>query len=177
MHWFYLYLCSCSILSSDEIVPFCAGVLENDTFYHQNLLPTTDFNLFDASSEDTPCFDLVRRHLCYHYYPVCNTDTGDVVPICSDNCDILNSEQSCVDLLTIVISDVEARGRVVPEMQCSVVQASNNSQVTSQCLDINNGNHIISLICNVCLDQIEYLFCGLIVLLPFCNMNSINIHV
>ncbi|XP_065909295.1 tyrosine-protein kinase Mer-like [Dysidea avara] len=131
---------NCSILSSDEIVPFCAGVLENDTFYHQNLLPTTDFNLFDASSEDTPCFDLVRRHLCYHYYPVCNTDTGDVVPICSDNCDILNSEQSCVDLLTIVISDVEARGRVVPEMQCSVVQASNNSQVTSQCLDINNGN-------------------------------------
>jgi len=134
------------MLSSEEIVPFCAGVLENDPYYHQNLLPATDFNLFDTSSlleEDTLCFDLVQRHLCYHYYPVCDTDTGDVVPICSDNCDIINSEPNCADLLTIIRSDIEALGRVVPEMQCSVVQTNNNSniQVTSQCLDINNGNH------------------------------------
>jgi len=79
---------------------------------------------------------------------VCDTDTGDVVPICSDNCDIINSEPSCVDLLTIIRSDIEALGRVVPEMQCSEVQTNNNSniQITSQCLDINNGNHN-SIVC------------------------------
>jgi len=135
------------VLSSEEIIPFCAGILDIDPYYHQVLLPVTDFNFFDASSmleEDSPCFDLVQRHLCYHYYPVCDTGTGDVVPICSENCDILNSEPNCVDLLTIIISDIETMGYVVPEMQCSVVQTNNNSntQVTSQCLDINNGNHI-----------------------------------
>ena len=148
------------MLLSDEIVPFCAELLESDAYYHKNMLSTSDFNLFDANSlseeEDSPCFDLLKRQLCYHYYPVCDQDTGNVVPVCSNTCDVLDRDQSCVELLEIVTSDIEAMGYTIPEMQCSVVRFSNNTQVTSQCLDINNGmtiQHHLFLP-----DQIEYLF-------------------
>ena len=132
---------SCKILSRNDIPTFCEEMLGNSTLYHhRDSLDDIDSSfLLNITSLQTrsPCLDLMKRYLCYYYHPVCNTETGDVVEFCTSNCEVLNEDSSCSDLVIDVTRELETVGQEFPDIECLMVDS--DSETDEMCLDISNG--------------------------------------
>ena len=126
------------MLSRNDIPTFCEEILGNSTLYY-HLSDTNSSCLLNITSLQTqsPCLDLMKRYLCYYYHPVCNKETGDLVQFCTSNCEVLNDNSSCSDLVINVTRELESVGQTFPDVECLMAEAG--SETDAMCLDISNG--------------------------------------
>lgn len=130
---------SCRKLLRSDIPTFCEEIFENSTLYHyQDSLSDSSYLLNISSLQiQSPCLNLMKHYLCYHYHPVCNMETGDVIQFCTSNCELLNNDPTCSDLILNVIRESESVGQKLPVIECST--AATSSETNTPCLDIVNG--------------------------------------
>ena len=126
------------MLSSSDIPTFCEEFFDNDNtlHYYQDGLDDSVALLVNFSSLqiESQCLNLTIRYLCSLYYPICNKDTGDVVSLCSDNCELFKTDPACSDLILDVTEELKSVGLEFPKTGCL-----KENDTTKPCLDIVNG--------------------------------------
>lgn len=135
-----ILICSCKMLSSNDTTIFCEEILKNSTLYHYqgNLNDSIYLSNISSLRIQSPCLNLIKHHLCYYYHPVCDLDSGDVIEPCNSNCEQLNSDPTCIDLIHNVTRELESVGLTFPNIKCLKAEAA-NSVATVPCLDLVNG--------------------------------------
>ena len=126
------------MLSSSDIPTFCEEVFDSNTLYHfQDSLDDSSILANISSLQiESPCLNLTIRYLCSVYYPVCNKETGDVVLLCNDNCELFKSDPVCSDLIINVTKELLSVGLKFPDIGCL-----KEDDITTPCLDIVNGKN------------------------------------
>ena len=56
------------------------------------------------------CAELIHNYFCYYYYPLCDIETGEIIPVCTESCNLLYNSDVCSDLLISALSMLR-RGR------------------------------------------------------------------
>lgn len=135
------------MLSSNEIPIFCAEMFSNNTMYHprENVNGLSYLMNITSLQIQSPCSDMIRRYFCYQYYPVCNTNSQDVLQLCASNCERLKNDLTCFDLIGNVKRELQSVGRTFPDIKCLTAKIDKDiDQATMPCLDIANGKRIAS---------------------------------
>ena len=128
------------MLSSDDtdVPDFCEEILDNTALYHYQDILNDSSVLATISSLQTesPCLDMIKHYLCFHYYPVCNPETGELVQLCSNNCKLMKDNSMCSDLMLNVTTELKLVGVILPKIECSA-----DDEITTPCFDIFNGKN------------------------------------
>ena len=127
------------MLSSSDIPTFCEEVFDDNALYHyQDSLDDSSAILTNISSLQiqSECLNLTKRYLCSHYYPVCDMETGGVVFLCNDNCELFKSDPVCSDLILNVTTELKLLGLNFPKIKCL-----SEDDTDKPCLDIVNGKN------------------------------------
>lgn len=131
-------LCSCKMISSSDIPTICEDFFDNNNiiYYYQDSLddPAAILENISSLQIESQCLNLTIHYLCSFYYPACNKETGDVVLLCSDNCELFKTDQVCSDLILDVTEELKSVGLKFPKIGCL-----KENDTTTPCLDIVNG--------------------------------------
>lgn len=69
----------------------------------------------NTSGNRNPCMELIQRYLCNYYFPLCDLESGDIIPTCRRTCTLLFNNKTCSNLLMSASSTIEEQGiAVVP---------------------------------------------------------------
>jgi len=145
-----ILISSCGTLSGSRISTFCAEIFANNTLYHyqDGLKDSSYLSSISSLNTESPfmCSNLIKHYLCYHYHPVCSIDTGDVIPLCTNNCELLNRDL-CSGLIRNVTKEMELIGMTFPNIECLTTETNSHLdalQTTTPCFDIVKGKEIKS---------------------------------
>ena len=131
---------SCKELSSSNIPKFCEEVLhlDSNTLYQDNLGDPAILENISSLEIQSPCLSRTKRYFCYLYYPVCSNESGDVVPLCSNSCELLKSDDPvCSELIFNVSSELKEIGLEFPKIEC----LKDNEEIITPCFDLDNGKN------------------------------------
>ena len=115
---------SCSI--SYEILPlFCEQYYNNVTFWVmlnnttlKEALDSIGINLLSNTSFSETLMEIIQRHLCFYYYPLCDEQTDDVIALCNGSCLILNDNPDYSDVINEVANELVSFGIEPPDDKC-----------------------------------------------------------
>lgn len=62
---------------------------------------------------------LMERYLCYYYYPLCDTETDDVVSMCIGSCQMLNDNPELSGVINDVAEELNSFDIEPPDNKCS----------------------------------------------------------
>ena len=133
--------CSCSV-SHGSIPDFCQQFYTNASFWLgtsndtvRTVLESVKTNILTNVS-DEQFMNMLERHLCYYYYPLCDPLTGDIIAVCNGSCSKLNGNRDYSNLLSEVASDIITHGVEPPDDKClkTFHAASENISVSSFCV-------------------------------------------
>jgi len=57
------------------------------------------------------CVEPLQEYFCYYFFPPCDLETNQIIPVCSWSCNLLYNNEDCLDWLNIV------RGIMQDELQ------------------------------------------------------------
>ena len=120
----YFYLHSCSTLY--EILPeFCEQYYNNVTFWIRlnnttlkEALDSVKINVLSNASFNGTLMENVQRHLCFYYYPLCDTQTDDVIALCNGSCLILNDNPDYSVVINEVANELVSFDVEPPDDKC-----------------------------------------------------------
>ena len=147
----FFYKCSCSA-SHDNLPDFCQQYYTNASFWLgasndtlRNGLESVKINVLTNVS-DEQFLDMIERHLCYYYYPLCDPQTGDIKALCSGSCNKLNDNQDYSTLLSEVANEIVSRGIEPPDDKClkTFHDESENTSISSFCIRTEGKFHCVS---------------------------------
>ena len=100
------------------------------------ILFNTSLNAESANASD--CAEAVQRYLCYYYFPVCNMTTNEIVPVCTDTCELLYLNDDCLGLLVNASVDLMRESVPVPDDSCTQTSRSfsNVPMISNNCTAI-----------------------------------------
>ena len=150
-------LCRCLLTkaSNSTIPQFCAGFYLNsfdNAYYNGGTLPgieeALNYTLETVSnSNNDQCAELIGHYLCHYYYPVCDIDHNEILPVCSSSCNLLFNNEECSDLYTNALNLIaEHNVSLVPSNDsCTMTYRSFADSVQpdaseDSCLDIEGQN-------------------------------------
>ena len=131
-------MCSCKQLSNSDIPTFCEEILDinSNTLYQDSLGNSSILESISSLEMKSPCLSLIKRYLCYLYYPKCSMESKNIVPFCSNSCKLLKIDDPvCSDLIFNVTSELKEIGLDFPKIECS----KDNEETITPCLDLDNG--------------------------------------
>ena len=78
----------------------------------------------------------VQRYLCYYYYPLCDTQTDDIIPLCNGSCSMLNDNLDYSVMINKVAEELELFGIEPPDDKCfqTFNEQSENVSVSQFCV-------------------------------------------
>ena len=89
---------------------------------------------------DNQCVDLMENYLCYYYFPLCNQENNEIIPVCSRSCVLLRNNQDCYDLKVIANEELERVNILPPDDTCSV---NHRSYIDSEAVTLSTSCHSI----------------------------------
>jgi len=72
----------------------------------------------NADDHLTFCAELVQRYLCYHYYPLCDQTSGNIMPACRRSCNLMFNNNACSELLMNAFDIIEESNIIPPDDSC-----------------------------------------------------------
>ena len=66
------------------------------------------------------CIDLMENYLCYYYFPLCNPDNNEIIPVCSRSCVLLRNIGDCHHLRMIADGELANNSVDPPDNTCAV---------------------------------------------------------
>lgn len=78
-------------------------------------------NTSGTSEDHAPCVQLIRQYFCDFYFPKCSMDTGVVIPVCIQSCNLLFNNEECRRLL---IQAIDMMGQRVPVIRVTPSRSS-----------------------------------------------------
>ena len=85
----------------------CATFYNNDDTYinessmYNAIRRALDQLLNDSSNTSSiqeSCQQLVHHYFCYYYFPLCNNDTGNIIPVCGESCNLMYNNEECFNV-------------------------------------------------------------------------------
>ena len=106
--------CRCKLVDansaiSESCISFYTDNFDN-AYYDGGTLPgirealnhalgtTHDHSLSNTSNSRDQCTDVIGHYLCHYYYPVCDLDHNEILPVCSSSCNLLFNNEICSEL-------------------------------------------------------------------------------
>ena len=68
-------------------------------------------NLDTRLASGSKCAKAVQQYLCYYYYPLCDLDTNEIIPVCYSTCDNLVNNDECSELLMLASKSLDINSR------------------------------------------------------------------
>ena len=85
----------------------------------QRVLDRVINNTINAGSVDDPeCTESVQQYLCHYYFPRCNLTTGEIIPVCNSNCELLFNNDNCRDLFMLASQELRRNNLPLPDESC-----------------------------------------------------------
>ena len=144
-----LYPCRCVDLRRQRrLLPqFCNNVEfydSNDAVFNGskisellNALDSTHNILNTEFAGNSECLKSVEQYLCYYYFVLCDTTTGQIMPVCEDTCHLLFDNDDCLDALIVASKQLKLRNIPPPDESCSRTHRHFvNSPPESNCVEI-----------------------------------------
>ena len=139
--------------NSTVISKFCDKYyVENfdDSYYDKDEVPGIKEILNDglfagysnASNDFYQCTELISHYLCHYYFPVCDMDHDEILPVCSFSCNLIFNNEDCHNLFTNALDlIVEQNITILPSNEsCTATYhpftGSDKPEVSDFCLDI-----------------------------------------
>ena len=145
---FYLYSCS----TAYNILPdFCTQYYTNVTFWlrvdNETVKEALEYVRLNFLNDIIVGATLIERHLCYHYYPLCDTCTNDVIAMCNGSCHMLNDNLNYSSIISEVVDELVSFGVEPPDDKCfqTFSEQSRNIPVSRFCVR-NEGEKNIKLL-------------------------------
>jgi len=110
--------------------------LSNETFILKEALDFVRINVLSNISFNGTLIESVQRHLCFYYYPLCDTQTDDVIPLCNGSCSMLNSNLDYFVVINKLAKGLEFFGIEPPDDKCvkTFNDQSENVSVSQFCV-------------------------------------------
>ena len=108
----------------------------------QRVLDRVILNTINARSVDDPeCTESVQQYLCHYYFPRCNLTTGEIIPVCNSNCELLFNNDNCRDLFMLASQELRRINLPHPDESCLRTHRlfNNPPSVSDTCTEIE-GN-------------------------------------
>ena len=94
-------------------------------------------NLNAEFSSNSECVESVQRYLCYYYFPLCDMTTGDIIPVCDSNCELLLENVACSNVLVVASEGLRTHNVSIPDESCSRThQPFINPVISNDCIEI-----------------------------------------
>ena len=136
-----LYLYRCRSLNATDLltnsrIPESCDVFDNFIgnsefgYYDEGTLPGIQQVLDDVlmalhsniSGNLSQCAQLIGDYLCLYYYPRCNKNNNEIIPVCSRTCNLLFNYEQCSNLLQTAVSlIVEQNITLIPNNDSCIV--------------------------------------------------------
>lgn len=139
-----ILLSFCSCLMSYEILPeFCEQYYDNATFWVRldnvtlkEALDSVKVGILSNVSFSGSLMDNVQRHLCYYYYPLCDTQTDDIIALCNGSCHVLNDNHEYSVVINKVANKLSTFGIEPPDDKCfkTFNEQSENVSISQFCV-------------------------------------------
>ena len=155
--YFTLFVCSCS--TAFKILPdFCIQHYTNVTFWprvdNETIKEALEYVKMKVLNNITAGGALIERHLCYHYYPLCDTYTDNIIALCNGSCQMLN-DNADYSVISEVADELVSFGIEPPDDKCfkTFSEQSGNILISQFCVRTEGELNImiaISCYCNYC---------------------------
>jgi len=147
-----IILCSCNQATGPNGVPFSCEQYysQDDGFFNATVRGmvrrTLDEISIELSMGNGPCVDLILRYLCYYYFPVCNQITGVVTQSCTNSCNLLVNNQTCLNFLRDASMRMEQVGILAPDTDCQMTFATVElpDEVSDNCIAVEGQFEFIN---------------------------------
>ena len=115
--------------------------LSNETLLNSEALESVNINVLSNISFNGT---LMQRHLCYYYFPLCDTQTDDVIAVCNGSCQTLNDNPVYSVVINEVAKGLNSFGIEPPDDKCfkTFSEHSNNVSISQFCVR-TEGERII----------------------------------
>ena len=102
----------------------------------------------NTSSIHVQCMDVIGHYLCHYYYPVCDVDHNEILPVCSSSCNLLFNNEICselfMDTLTLIAEQNITESLLPSSDSCaSTYHIFDQPDVSDACLDIEGENYVL----------------------------------
>ena len=106
----------------------------------------------NISSIHDQCSNVIGHYLCHYYYPVCDVDHNEILPVCSSSCNLLFNNEICSELFIdtlILMAEQNISESSLPSSDSCVktyhtFNVSNQPDISDSCLDVEGQNYIAS---------------------------------
>ena len=115
----------------------------NDTL--RTVLESINIQFLSNVSADKQFLEMLERHLCYYYYPLCDPQTGDIITVCNRSCNKLNGNRDYSTLLSEVENEIISHGIEPPDKKClkTFHDVSENIPVSPFCVRTEGKLHCL----------------------------------
>ena len=78
----------------------------------------------------------IQRHLCYYYYPLCDTQSNDIIALCNGSCHALNNNHEYSAVISEVADELSSFGIEPPDDKClkTFNEQSENVSISQFCV-------------------------------------------
>ena len=125
--------------------PSAYGNINENEMFPPHFEQTLDNLLIGTSSESEDhdsCVQLIREYFCGFYYPLCDLETGIIIPVCSSSCNMIFNNEHCSNLLKDARRTIRQRNvNVLPsgescEETFTPLTNTPEPAVSHECIDI-----------------------------------------
>lgn len=107
--------------------------------------------LFVNSSTSTPnnldqCVQLIEHYLCLYYFPLCRSEDGKILKVCSSTCNLLFNNENCSNLFMNALNYIgEQNITLLPDSDSCATTfrpfvESDQPSVSQKCASIEGQN-------------------------------------
>lgn len=125
------------ICNNQEFYDSNAAVFNgNKTNGLQRTLHKTLTAMNAESTADLECVKSVQQYLCYYYFPLCKRQTGEIMPVCDDSCNLLFSNDNCFALMIVTSQKLSIHNITAPDDSClSTHRLFVNASLSDNCIE------------------------------------------